>query len=126
TKVFQALQMGYYFGIAYACVDSLQDEIKNTDILKQYQSILENTTDSQQETIQDVVDKWLLIMEKFLCGEDYDRTKIPKTTMTPFLLETFDCLLELTHVNNVTLDTFNDLALLLRSQRSDKKETAGQ
>ncbi|CAF4352509.1 unnamed protein product, partial [Rotaria sordida] len=69
----------------------------------------------------EILDKWTLIMEELLRGGEFNRNEIPKTPLTPLLLETFDSLIALTISINVTRAVFNDLALLLRSQRMDKK-----
>ncbi|CAF4350576.1 unnamed protein product, partial [Didymodactylos carnosus] len=112
VKFFQALQMGYYYGIAYAFVDGLQDEREK-----------EEQDSSMTLLAYSDVDKWLAIMEDVLCGGSFDRTQLPKLSVTDIVLETFDCLITLTNQNHITNDTFNDLALLLHSQRSDIKES---
>ncbi|CAF1437409.1 unnamed protein product, partial [Adineta steineri] len=99
-KFFQALQMGFYYGIAYALVDGLQDNQEQIDI-----------------------DTWLKKMEDILCGgEQMNLSSLPELPMTPLLLETFHSLIQLTSKNFITVQTFTDLALLLRSQRIDKKD----
>ncbi|CAF1291109.1 unnamed protein product [Adineta steineri] len=103
-KFFQALQMGFYYGIAYALVDGLQD-----------------TQNEQQQQHIDV-DKWLIEMERILCGAKLDPTLLPQLPITSLLLETFHSLVQLTSNNCISEQTFTDLALLLRSQRSDKKD----
>jgi len=120
-QLFDALQMGFYFGIAYSVVDCAQDEIRNIDnkISSHHLAVL--NTDNQSLTPLEMLDKWLLIMEQLLSGEEYDRKKIPKIPLTPLLLETFDSLVTLTKSINVTCSAFNELALLLRSQRADQK-----
>ena len=102
TKFFQALQMGFYYGVAYALVDGLQD--------------------SQNEEQQVDVDKWLIEMERILSGQKFDPISLPQLPVTPLLLETFHSLVQLTSANSIAEQTFTDLALLLRSQRSDKKD----
>lgn len=119
-QIFQALQMGFYFGIAYAIVDCIQDEIRNIKEFSTENLRLLNISDKQMTPVE-VLDKWLLIMEDLLSGKDYDRNQIPKTPLTPLLLETFDSLVTLTKTTDVTCLAFNELALLLRSQRVDKK-----
>ncbi|CAF3759083.1 unnamed protein product [Adineta steineri] len=99
-KFFQALQMGFYYGIAYALVDGLQDNQEQIDI-----------------------DTWLKKMEDILCGsEQLNLSLLPELPITPLLLETFHSLIQLTSENFITVETFTDLALLLRSQRIDKKD----
>jgi geranylgeranyl pyrophosphate synthase len=100
-KFFQALQMGFYYGVAYALVDGLQD--------------------NQNEQHIDI-DKWLIEMERVLCGHKLDQTSLPQLPVTSLLLETFHSLAQLTSRNSIADQTFTDLALLLRSQRSDKKD----
>ncbi|CAF1146854.1 unnamed protein product [Rotaria sp. Silwood1] len=102
-KFFQALQMGFYYGVAYALVDGLQD----------------NQNEQQQQNID--MDKWLIEMERILCGHKLDQQSLPKLPITSLLLETFHSLVQLTSINGIAEQTFTDLALLLRSQRSDKK-----
>jgi geranylgeranyl pyrophosphate synthase len=102
-KLFQALQMGFYYGIAYALVDGLQD----------------NQND-QHEQID--IDKWLEKIECILCGDQLDSSALPQLPITPLLLETFHSLIQLTSINSITEQTFTDFALLLRSQRSDKND----
>jgi geranylgeranyl pyrophosphate synthase len=104
-KFFQALQMGFYYGVAYALVDGLQD-----------------SQNEQQQSID--VDKWLVEMERILCGHPLDPASLPQLPATPLLLETFHSLVQLTSDNSIAEETFIDLALLLRSQRSDKKDAA--
>ena len=62
-------------------------------------------------------------MEDVLSGKEFNRKEIPKIPLTPLLLETFDSLITLTKSTNQTCMAFNELALLLRSQRMDKKTT---
>ncbi|CAF3455107.1 unnamed protein product [Rotaria sp. Silwood1] len=102
-KVFQALQMGFYYGIAYALVDGLQDNQNH-----------------QQKQFD--VDKWLEKAEHILCGDQLNTSSLPQLPITPLLLETFHSLVQLTSINSITEQTFTDLALLLRSQRLDKKD----
>jgi geranylgeranyl pyrophosphate synthase len=101
-KFFQALQMGFYYGVAYALVDGLQDH--------------------QNEQHHIDIDKWLIEMERILCGHKLDQTSLPQLPVTSLLLETFHSLVQLTSVNSITEETITDLALLLRSQRSDKQD----
>lgn len=103
-KFFQALQMGFYYGVAYASVDGLQDTL------------------SEQEQNHIDIDKWLIEMEKILAGQQFDSKSLPQMPLTPLLLETFHGLVELTSANSITEQTFTDLALLLRSQRIDQKD----
>ena len=95
--------MGFYYGVAYALVDGLQDN-----------------QNEQQQNID--IDKWLIKMEDILCGHKLDPTSLPQLPITSLLLETFHSLVQLTTINSITEETFTDLALLLRSQRSDKKD----
>ncbi|CAF1211462.1 unnamed protein product [Adineta ricciae] len=106
SKFFQALQMGFYYGVAYALVDGLQDSDNNEE---------------QQHSID--VDHWLSEMERILCGHELDPSSLPQLPMTSLLLETFHSLVQLTSVNSIAEETFVDLALLLRSQRADKKDS---
>ncbi|CAF1151866.1 unnamed protein product [Rotaria sordida] len=102
-KLFQALQMGFYYGIAYALVDGLQDNQNH-----------------QQKQFD--VDKWLEKAEDILCGDQLNTSSLPQLPIIPLLLETFHSLGQLTSTNSITDQTFTDLALLLRSQRLDKKD----
>lgn len=123
-QLFHALQMGFYFGVAYAVVDCVQDEIRNgSHIPLQHLAALNIRKDGRENSTNPVemVDQWLLIMEELLSGGEYNRNELPKTPLTPLLLETFDSLVTLTKDINVTCSAFNELALLLRSQRLDKK-----
>ncbi|CAF1522929.1 unnamed protein product, partial [Adineta ricciae] len=123
-QFFHALQMGFYFGIAYAIVDCIQDEIRNIDKIPAHHFDALRAGASSQErllTPAEMIEKWTLTMEKLLSGEEFDRSEIPKTPLTPLLLETFDGLITLTKSIGVTRSAFNELALLLRSQRVDKK-----
>jgi geranylgeranyl pyrophosphate synthase len=95
--------MGFYYGVAYALVDGLQD-----------------TQNEQQQSLD--TDKWLIEMERILSGHKLDSTSLPQLPVTSLLLETFHSLVQLTSVNSIAEETFTDLALLLRSQRSDKKD----
>ena len=119
-ELFHALQLGFYFGVAYAVVDCSQDEIRNLDqhSFQFVTSICGDDTDSTN--IVERIDRWLLLMEKALIGEHFEREKLPKTPMTPILLETFDNIILLTQKTNSTAAVLNELALLLRSQRMDK------
>ncbi|CAF4248226.1 unnamed protein product [Rotaria sp. Silwood2] len=123
-QLFRALQIGFYFGIAYAIVDCIQDEIQNSNTISSQHLAFFKIEEYENErllTPVEIVDKWLLIMEDLLSGGEFNRKEIPKTPLTPLLLETFDSLISLTKSINVTNVVFNDLALLLRSQRMDKK-----
>ncbi|CAF3362203.1 unnamed protein product [Rotaria socialis] len=102
-KLFQALQMGFYYGIAYALVDGLQD----------------NQSHHQE---QFNFDQWLEKAERILCGEQLNASTLPQLPITSLFLETFHSLVQLTSINSITEQTFTDLALLLRSQRLDKKD----
>ncbi|CAF5005230.1 unnamed protein product, partial [Rotaria magnacalcarata] len=66
------------------------------------------------------MDRWLIEMEHILCGQRFDQLSLPQLPITELLLETFHSLVQLTSMNSITEQTFTDLALLLRSQRSDK------
>jgi hypothetical protein len=123
-QLFHAFQMGFYFGIAYAIVDSAQDEIRNTEKIPAHHLATLNkqlNSNGRLLTPIEILDKWTLVMEKLLSGEEFNRKEIPKTPITSLLLETFDSLVTLTKSINATCVTFNELALLLRSQRLDKK-----
>ncbi|CAF5189237.1 unnamed protein product, partial [Rotaria magnacalcarata] len=117
--------MGFYFGVTYAVVDCVQDEIQNIDkISMQHLEVLQliNNVNERLLTPNELLDKWILKMEDILSGEEFNRKEVPKTPLTPLLLESFDGLIALTKTINVTTSAFNELALLLRSQRMDKKE----
>ncbi|CAF4381123.1 unnamed protein product, partial [Rotaria sp. Silwood2] len=123
-QLFHALQMGFYFGVAYAIVDCTLDEIHNLDEISSQQVAvlkIEANENGRLLTPIEILDKWLLIIEELLSGGEFNRKEIPKTPLTPLLLETFDSLITLTKSINVTRAVFKDLALLLRSQRMDKK-----
>ncbi|CAF4821358.1 unnamed protein product [Rotaria sp. Silwood2] len=123
-QLFHALQTGFYFGVAYAIVDCIQDEIQNPDIISsQHLAALKIETNENGRLLTPIeaLDKWILIMEEILSGGEFNRKEIPKTPLTPLLLETFDSLITLTKSINATCSAFNELALLLRSQRMDKK-----
>ena len=120
-QLFCALQMGFFFGIAYAVVDCLQDEIGNL-----HQTPLDRFLPTYDEnrrllTSTEAVDKWLHVLEQLLTGADFDPNSLPKSPFTAMLLESFDSLLILAQSNNTARESFNELALLLRSQRADKK-----
>jgi len=123
-QLFHAFQMGFYFGIAYAIVDCIQDEIRNLNQIPSHHLAalnMEKNSNNKLLTPVEIIDKWLLIMEQLLSGGEYNRKELPKTPLTPLLLETYDSLVTLTKSINVTCLAFNELALLLRSQRVDKK-----
>ena len=82
-----------------------------------------NNPNETMKTPVEIVDKWFLVMEQLLCGEEVNRKELPKTPVTPLLLETFDSLITLTKTIDSTCVVFNEIALLLRSQRVDKKTT---
>jgi hypothetical protein len=123
-QLFHALQMGFYFGVAYAIVDCLQDEIHRVDpqtVNHYVEQYLQAQSCSRTSTATEIVDHWLKIMERFLIGDEFDRTLLPRTPLTPLLIETYDSLRCLTERMHGTSIVFNELALLLRSQRIDKK-----
>ena len=123
-ELFHSLQMGYYFGVAYAVVDCAQDEIRNIEqrALNHLGTfLLGKRSDDRSFTPIELVDQWLGTMERVLSGEELDRKAIPKAPLTPLLMETFDSLVILTKQTNTTCSVFNELALLLRSQRMDQK-----
>lgn len=121
-QLFCALQKGFYFGVAYAVVDCLQDEIHNLDHVPLHNFL--NFDDDKNHSLSptETVDKWLYVMEQLLSGEDFDRSQLPKTPFSAMLIEAFDSLFVLTESTDTTRASFNELALLLRSQRVDKKE----
>ncbi|CAF3802289.1 unnamed protein product [Rotaria sordida] len=121
-QLFNALQIGFYFGVAYAVVDCLQDEIHNLDNIPLHHFLIFDNDTNHILTPVETIDKWLYIMEQFLSGTNFDRSQLPKTPFTSMLIESFDNLLILTKSNNIMYESFNELALLLRSQRIDKKE----
>lgn len=101
-KLFQALQIGFYFGVAYALVDGFQD---------------------QQNKLESIdVNRWLIEIERILSGEKIELTALPQLPITTLMLEAFESLLALTSADAVSEQMSTDLALLLRSQRMDKKE----
>ena len=120
-QLFSALQTGFYFGIAYAVVDCLQDEIHNLDKIPLNPSLNFSSDKTNSLTPTEAVDKWINVMEQLLSGADFDRSKLPKNPFTTMLTEAFDCLLILTELADTKSGSFNELALLLRSQRIDKK-----
>lgn len=120
-QLFHALQIGFYFGIAYAAVDCFQDEIHDTNRTPLHSFLASNPDKTHPLTVSETVDQWLAAMEKSLSGHDFDRSQLPKTSITSMLIETFDSLLILTQSSNSTYASFNELALLLRSQRIDQK-----
>lgn len=120
-QIFHALQIGFYFGIAYAVVDCLQDEIHDTNRTPLHSFLAFNPDKTQSLTVSETIDRWLAAMEQSLSGHDFDRSQLPKTPMTSMLIETFDSLLILTQSTDGTYGSFNELALLLRSQRIDQK-----
>ncbi|CAF2775338.1 unnamed protein product [Rotaria sp. Silwood2] len=120
--LFYALQTGFYFGVAYAVVDCLQDEIHNLDNIPLHHFLTFDNDKNHQLTPTKTIDRWLHIMEQLLSGTDFDRSQLPKTPFTSMLIESFDNLLILTESNDTMRGSFNELALLLRSQRMDKKE----
>jgi hypothetical protein len=121
-QLFCALQTGFYFGVAYAVVDCLQDEIHNLSNMRLHHFLTFDTDKNHPLKPNETVDKCLHVMEQLLSGEDFDRSQLPKTPFTSMLTESFDSLLILTESTNTTCGSFNELALLLRSQRADKKE----
>lgn len=122
-QIFYALQLGFYFGVAYAFVDSVQDEIQTIEKNPNHYlfSLFERYKDEQSKSATEIVDQWLSIMEGVLCGKPLDRKSIPKLPLTPLILETYDNMIILTRKMDNESAVFNELALLLRSQRMDKK-----
>ena len=120
-QLFYALQTGFYFGIAYAVVDCLRDEIHNLDHLPLHRFIL--LGDGEQRILPPtaIVDRWLEMMEQILSGKTFHPSQLSKTPFSSMLTESFDNLLRLTESTNTSCTSFNELALLLRSQRYDKK-----
>jgi hypothetical protein len=125
-QLFHALQIGFYFGIAYAVVDCLQDEIHDIDRTPLRHFLAFNSDKNHPLTVSETIDRWLSTMEQLLSGHDFDRSQLPKTPVTTLLIETFDSLLILTQSTNTTCGSFNELALLLRSQRIDQKTLDAQ
>jgi hypothetical protein len=120
-QLFNALQIGFYFGIAYAVVDCFQDEIHDIDRTPLRHFLAFNSDKNHPLTVSENIDRWLSTMEQLLSGHDFDRSQLPKTPITTMLIDTFDNLLILTQSTNTTCGSFNELALLLRSQRIDQK-----
>ncbi|CAF1452924.1 unnamed protein product [Rotaria sordida] len=125
-QLFHALQVGFYFGIAYAVVDCLQDEIHDIDRTPLRHFLAFNSDKNHPLNVSEIIDRWLSIMEQLLSGHDFDRSQLPKTPITAMLIETFDSLLILTQSTDTTCGSFNELALLLRSQRIDQKTLDAQ
>ncbi|CAF4754234.1 unnamed protein product, partial [Rotaria sp. Silwood2] len=112
-QLFHALQMGFYFGVAYAIVDSALDEINNLDEISSQQLAVLKIEKNENETLLtpvEILDKWLLIIEELLTGREFNRKEIPKIPLTSLLLETIDSLITLTKSINVTRAVFKDLA----------------
>jgi len=125
-QLFHALQIGFYFGIAYAIVDCLQDEIHDIDQTPLRHFLDFNSDKNHPLTVSETIDRWLSTMEQLLSGHDFDRSQLPKTPFTTMLIQTFDSLLILTQSTDTTCGAFNELALLLRSQRIDQKTLGAQ
>ncbi|UJR12319.1 hypothetical protein I4U23_016496 [Adineta vaga] len=121
-KLFLSLQIGFYFGIAYAFVDCFQDNINDFD-KKSFSSFIPlNTQDNQIiNNTNDIIDQWLLTMENILCGEEFDRNILPNTPFTTMLIDSFENLVILTQLIDTNFESLNELVLLLRSQRLDHK-----
>ena len=123
-ELFHSLQMGFYFGVAYAVADCAQDEVRKFEpsSVNFLASFLRRTkSDNEPLTAVQLVDQWLEKMERVLAGEELDRKALPKIPLTPLVTEAFDGLIILTKQTNSTCDVFNELALLLRAQRMDTK-----
>jgi hypothetical protein len=121
-QLFCALQIGFYFGIAYAVVDCLQDEVQSLDQIRLHHFLAFDEDKNRSLTSSETVDKWLSITEQWLSGKDFDRNQLPKTPFTSMLTDAFDSLSILTQSVDTTCGSLNELALLLRAQRVDKKE----
>ncbi|CAF1295553.1 unnamed protein product [Rotaria sordida] len=114
------------FSNAHINISNDSERIQSSKNLteQEIQQQLFKTETNENENLSkpvEILDRWTLIMEELLRGGEFNRNEIPKTPLTPLLLETFDSLIALTKSINVTRAVFNDLALLLRSQRMDKK-----
>lgn len=121
-EMFEYLQIGFYFGLAYAVVDCLQDEIHHFDRTSLKEFFLFKDNEKSCSTLSETIDCWLEKMEEFLIGKDFHRNDFPSTPFTTMLIETFDYLFVLTEKNpNQRSISFHQLALLLRSQRFDQK-----
>ncbi|CAF4746489.1 unnamed protein product, partial [Rotaria sp. Silwood2] len=62
-QLFHALQTGFYFGVAYAIVDCIQDEIQNPDIISsQHLAALKIETNENGRLLTPIeaLDKWIL------------------------------------------------------------------
>ena len=120
-QLFGALQIGFYFGVAYAVVDCLQDEIHNLDCIPLHHFLLLGDNKEHILSPSETVDQWVHRMEQLLIGKDFNQSQLPETPLTSLLIESFNSLLVLTESNNTQSASFNELALLLRSQRLDRK-----
>lgn len=120
-QLFGALQIGFYFGVAYAIVDCLQDEIHNLDHTPLHHFLLLGDNKEHVLSPSETVDEWVSRMEQLLSGKDFDQSQLPKTPLTSMLIDSFNNLIMLTESNNTQCASFNELALLLRSQRLDRK-----
>ncbi|CAM4921997.1 unnamed protein product [Rotaria socialis] len=121
-QIFHALQTGFYFGVAYGIVDCLQDEKHILDNVPLHQFLIFDNENSQTLTSSKTIDKCLSLMEELLSGTEFDRSQLPDYPFASMLVESFDNLLILTQSNNTMHESFKELALLLRSQRTDTKE----
>ncbi|CAM4952532.1 unnamed protein product [Rotaria socialis] len=114
-QLFHALQTGFYFGVAYGIVDCLQVEKHILDNVPLDQFLIFDNKNSQTLTSSKTIDKCLSRMEQLLSGTDFDRSQLPDNPFASMLVESFDNLLILTKSNNTMHESFNELALLLRS-----------
>lgn len=118
--LFQSLQIGFYFGIAYAFVDSVQDEINNpsVDVLKEF-----FMKSSDERSSDEAIDRCLQVVEQILSGCSHSpETSLPDSPFNKMIFDSFEQLFLLTRKSNIAESSFNELSLLLRSQRFDKKQ----
>lgn len=114
-QLFFALQTGLYFGIAYAVVDCVQDEMSQIDQRCLCHFLAKNDHNQTSLSLNETIDQWFSIMEQFDCKT------LPNTPFTTMLIEASENLEILTQSTNTTSEVFNELSLLLRSQGKNHK-----
>ena len=131
-ELFRSLQVGFYFGISYAVVDSLQDQLSQFDWtnLKDFlhfntptTSTDTNTTETTPMSSKELIDHYLVRVEESLLSKEFREEDFPSTPFSQMLVRSFDNLRLLVdeHGRNPHDVSFFELALLLRAQRFDQR-----
>ena len=120
--LFRSLQIGFYFGISYAVVDSLQDQLSQVDWTHLKDFLQFNSTTTTMNS-KELIDHYLMRVEESLVSKEFREEDFPSTPFSQMLIRSFTNLRLLIDENGRSAEnvSFFELALRLRAQRFDQK-----